>query len=470
MKKYLQENRFKILVALVAIMAGVFGWVDGAAAAAGLVFIGDVEPTNLKELNLAMKAAFDKLQGNIAESQDLAQKAIDEIKRGDALHADTNDKLKKVGEETQKSQKELLEKFNSLSDRTREMEQKYDKRFTEDRSAANAGKSAGELFVESEQYKILMKNTNSGASKTGWNGEGLDVNRKTAILNPVTPTNDQPLVRADRLSGIIGPGLRRFTVRDLLPNLRTGSNLVEYARELLFTSSAAPQYDSSSPDATRDGALKAESTLTFELVNAPVITIAHYIPASRQIMADAQALAGYINARLIYGLKIEEEDELLNASGTAGKLNGIRNQQTTFSGGATNQTAIDTLLKAFTQVSLSYFEASGAILHPTDWQNILLLKDTQNRYLFSDPHSMNSASIWGKPVVATQAMTQGQFTVGAFDLAAAIFDREDVTIRTAEQHSDWFARNLVAILCEERLALAFFRATAVVGGAISYAG
>jgi hypothetical protein len=33
-----------------------------------------------------------------------------------------------------------------------------------------------------------------------------------------------------------------------------------------------------------------------------------------------------------------------------------------------------------------------------------------------------------------------------------------MTIRTAEQHSDWFARNLVAILCEERLALAVFRA------------
>jgi HK97 family phage major capsid protein len=463
MKKYLQENRFKILVGLAAIIAGAFGFAD-VAAAGGLLFIGDVEPANLKELNLAMKAAFDKLQDGIKRGQDTAEKAIDQCKRGDEIHAKTADDLKKIGEDNQKLQKEFIEKFNSLSDRTREVEQKMDKRFTADDTDRSARKSAGELFVESEAYKSLMKSTNGGSSKTGWNGEGLDISRKTAILNPVTPTNDQPLVQAQRLGGIIGPGLRRFTIRDLLPNLRTSSNLVEYARELLFTSAAAPQYDSSSPDATRDGALKAESTLTFELVNAPVITIAHYIPASRQIMSDAQALAGYINARLVYGLKLEEEDELLNAAGTAGKLNGLRNQQTAFSGGATNASAIDTLLKAFTQVSLSYFEANGAILHPTDWQNILLLKDTQGRYLFSDPHSMNAATIWGKPVVATQAMTLGSFTVGAFDLAAAIFDREDVTIRTAEQHSDWFARNLVAILCEERLALAMFRPTAIVGG------
>jgi HK97 family phage major capsid protein len=41
------------------------------------------------------------------------------------------------------------------------------------------------------------------------------------------------------------------------------------------------------------------------------------------------------------------------------------------------------------------------VLHPTDWTNILLLKDTQGRYLFSDPHGQTSPQVWGKPVVAT---------------------------------------------------------------------
>ena len=54
-----------------------------------------------------------------------------------------------------------------------------------------------------------------------------------------------------------------------------------------------------------------------------VITIAHWIPASRQVLDDAPMLQSYINVRMTYGLKLEEEDELLNGDGsqTSGQIN-----------------------------------------------------------------------------------------------------------------------------------------------------
>jgi len=110
------------------------------------------------------------------------------------------------------------------------------------------------------------------------------------------------------------------------------------------------------------------------------------------------------------------------------------------------------------------------VLNPIDWVGILLLKDTQGRYLFSDPHGMEAPRVWGKDVVPTQAMTQGQFLAGAFALAAEIFDREDATVRVAEQHADFFVRNMVAILAEERLAIAIYRPAAFVKGSISTPG
>jgi hypothetical protein len=72
------------------------------------------------------------------------------------------------------------------------------------------------------------------------------------------------------------------------------------------------------------------------------------------------------------------------------------------------------------------------------------------------------ARVWGKDVVANAIdHARSPSSPAPSTLAAEIFDREDATVRVAEQHADFFARNLVAILAEERLALAIYR-TAVV--------
>jgi len=99
-----------------------------------------------------------------------------------------------------------------------------------------------------------------------------------------------------------------------------------------------------------------------------------------------------------------------------------------------------------------------------------MLKDTTGRYLFSDPQSASLPRLWGKDVVATASQTSGKFTAGAFNLAAEIFDREDASVRIAEQHASFFVQNMVAILAEERLALAITRSAAIVYGNISHAG
>ena len=181
-------------------------------------------------------------------------------------------------------------------------------------------------------------------------------------------------------------------------------------------------------------------------------------------------LQGYVDGRLRYGLMLEEEGELMTGTGANGKLNGLINNATAYSYGSTNATVLDTLLKAFLQISLQNLEPTGVVMHPTDWTNLMLLKDTTNRYLFSDPHSSEQPRVWGKDVVVTASQNSGYFLAGAFMLAAEIFDREDASVRVAEQHSTFFIENMVAILAEERLALAIYRAAAIVYGAVSHAG
>jgi len=127
-------------------------------------------------------------------------------------------------------------------------------------------------------------------------------------------------------------------------------------------------------------------------------------------------------------------------------------------------------LKAMLQVSLSNYEASAYVMHPVDWFAAMLLKDTTNRYLFSDPQSMVAPRVWAKPVVPSQTMTQGKFLCGAFNLGAQIWDRQDATVRISENVDDHFIRNMVAILAEERTTLTVYRTTSFVYGNVSHAG
>lgn len=417
-------------------------------------------PADLKALHEATEKAFKVMGDNLKKFQDIATEALEESKKfGGTLEAKTSDILKKVGEDGAK----LQESYTELKARTTDLEQKLDKR--PGGGEPERPKSIGQIVSESEEFKAVSKDGNARSMAPVTVGS---FHRKAVIVN--ASGQNQPLVPSDRVQGIVTPGLRRLTVRDLLPQSRTSSNLIEFARELVLTNNAGPQYDASSPTPGQEGAVKNESGITFQLAQAAVTTIATWVPASRQVLSDAQMLMSYIEGRLRYMLMLEEEDELLNGDGTAGTLNGLMNQATAFTYGATNQSALDTLLKAMLQVSLSEFETSGFVLHPVDWTNILLLKDNEGRYLFGDPHNMTQPRVWGKDVVATQSQTQGQFLAAAFDLAAEIFDREDASVRVAEQHADFFIRNLVAILGEERLALVVYRPAALVKGAISHAG
>lgn len=457
MKKVLWIATFALLaVAGVAFAAGV---IDVPTAMAGAVLTAEAGAVDLKTLEAAMKKAFDTMQDGIKRAQDAADKAVDEVKREGTLHGETSKKLTVLHDAITPLAGDFKKLRDESNARMLDIEQKLAKK---PGGGGDQEKTAGQIVAESEELKRMLA---SGEYKMG--KVAIPGGRKT-IVNATGAS--QPLVQADRLPGIVVAPQRRLTVRDLLPTIPTQSNLIEFCRELVFTNNAGPQYDATSPTAAAEGVPKNQSNITFELASSGVVTMAHWIGASRQVLADAGMLRGYIDTRLGYGLKLVEEDDLLNADGTVGQITGLVAQATAFTGGTTNQTALDTILKAFTQVSMAEYEASGIVLNPIDWQNIMLAKDTTGRYLFSDPHSMEAPRVWGRPVVATQSLTAGTFLTGAFDLGASIYDREEMSIRASDQHADFFVRNLVAILCEERMALVVYRGAAFVTGNVSYAG
>ena len=294
--------------------------------------------------------------------------------------------------------------------------------------------------------------------KKGWDGKSSKVDVKS--FNKALGSgagSAGALVQPQQLPGILMPGQRRLTIRDLLAQGRISSNSVEYVRENLFTNSAAP---------VAEGTLKPESNLTFTKETANVKTIAHWIQASRQIMDDAPMLESYVNNRLMYGLALVEEGQLLNGDGTGDNLEGLNHVATEYDDDldATGDTRADKIAHAIFQVTESEFDASGIILNPRDWHSIAMLKDADGRYIFGGPAAFAARVMWGLPVVPTKAQTQGTFTVGGFDLASQVWDRMDATVEISREDRDNFVKNMLTLLCEERLALAHYRTSAIIRG------
>lgn len=383
----------------------------------------------------------------------------DEVKEVKGLLKDVNDKLKasaeaakkeiqlhaQMSQETKLNVDKLLITQGELNARLQAAEQLIVKMETDGTGRNELPKSMGQMVIESDIFN-------------SFSGKGtFTVPVKNAITSLVGSAGT--LIEPQKL-GFVGPGLQRLTIRDLLTWGRTTSNSLEYVRETGFTNNA----EVVSENPTND---KPESDISFELDSAPVATIAHWINASKQVLADAAMLASYIDGRLRYGLEIKEEAQLLKGSGVGLNITGLFTAATAYANpGVTVQveTAIDRLRLAMLQVTLAEYEADGIVLSPIDWCAIELTKTTDNQYLFTTPTGLVVPSLWGRPVVSSQSMTAGDFLVGAFAMAAQGWDREDANVTVSTENKDNFVKNMVTILCEERVGLTIFRPEALVEG------
>lgn len=341
---------------------------------------------------------------------------------------------------------QMLVKEGELQAQIQELEQKAARRTSESEAGE---KSLGDMFVGNDSFKKAYE---SGDLRRKGGRVSVDIESK-AILT----ANTGAAIIADRQPGILPILQRPLTIRDRIAPGRTNSNLITYMRETVFTNNAAP---------VAEGARKPESTMSLAQSTAPIIKLAHFMKASTEIMDDFPALASLINERLTYGLKLVEENQLLNGSGVGNNLNGIYTQATPFVAPivVAGATRIDILRLALLQAELAYLPSDTIVLNPADVAAIELAKDTQGRYLIGNPQGSMAMSLWRRPIVETQAMAVDTFLVGAFRTAAQIFDRTTASIAIATENESDFVENLITVLIEERLGLVVSRPQAFVKG------
>ncbi len=329
-------------------------------------------------------------------------------------------------------------------------------------AAATVSKSLGQRFIESSSFKGLT-HISSGVNLMA-NLEQKAITLAAGSAGALVTTTIDPTLYVD--------ARRSLRIRDLITTMPVGTGVIEYMRQDVFTNNAGPQEN--------EFDTKNESNITWELIETNAKTIAHWIPASRQVLADAPQLQGLIDIDLRYGLQLESDRQLLLGDGTAGNMTGLMVDSAIptvgqlASGTTVAEKAgamIDHIRSAITVPQTNeYSNMTGIVLNPIDWEVLETAKATDGHYLMIQfPAEGANERLWRMPVVITNAMPVDNFILGDWMMGAKIYDRESVEIRVSESHADYFVKNGVAILAEERYVLAIQRPKAFCKGLFTIA-
>lgn len=349
--------------------------------------------------------------------------------------------LGKVSEDTKTALDNMGKEQLALAERILSLEQKG----VMNQPEQKADETWGAQFVKSASFESFKA---GGAQRA-----------RVEVKNTVTNTVGNTF--SDRRPGIVGGAFRVLTLEDLLTSLPTSSSSVDYVRENVFTNAAAE---------TAEGAAKPESSVTTTLESKPVATVAHWIKISKQLASDNAMLAAYINTRMVYGVNLRVENQIIAGNGTAPNMEGFTKSGNFTAHGytAASLTALGLLNNRFDLIGKMIGDCVGAdypadaiVLNPADWWTMRLAKDSQNRYILGDPGSSVAPALFGVPVVASNAMTADTVMVASLRNAATFYNREGVVVDLSESDSDNFTKNLVTIRAERRCLLAVERPAAV---------
>lgn len=372
------------------------------------------------QVSTELKAAMEKYEGQVGE----AGKASNEIRA----------EVKALSEAFQKAQAKILD---------------LQQRGVADLSAPSTEtRSIGEQFVGNEEVKAAfaaMLPENGGRTK-GF----VRVECKNTVDSDSTTTF--PFQRPGVIPGSFAP----VTVRQSITSIPVTTNSVESLREAAWTNSAAE---------VSHGAAKPESAITFEPYTVNIRTVAHFIKVTNQLLADAPAIAAYIDTRLRDGLAQRVDAQLVNGNGTSPNLSGM-----TDSGNFTayTPTSDDLLVDAINRLKYTMW-ATGNVpavfyVNPADWGAMERVREGagSGMYLYGAPGIAAGMNPFGVPVIITKDLAAGKIIARTAD-SMLIYNRQGVAVEMGYENDD-FTKNLVTIRAEERLGLGVDRPAGVYYG------
>ncbi|MBM0201911.1 phage major capsid protein [Micromonospora sp. STR1s_5] len=276
---------------------------------------------------------------------------------------------------------------------------------------------------------------------------------------------------------------RRVHLRDLFPPETTTAAMIYGIRQTGFTNAARPVRERSAADGTSAPVgndtdtfgLAPKSKITFETVVYPMAEVSHVDYIHKTVLEDEPRLRGVVDRNMREGVRKAEDVQILSGDGANPNMRGILqttgvqtyNQPTDGTPAAPTEAKTTTLRRAITRVQLAEMDATGVVVNPLDWEDMELEEDNNGRLTLVTSIALGADTrVWRLPVVATTAMPQGRYLLGAFGLGCQLFDRRELAIELSTENRDQFERGAVTVRASERLALTVDRPEAFVTGSL----
>ncbi|AZV00394.1 major capsid protein [Paracoccus phage vB_PthS_Pthi1] len=385
------------------------------------------------------KAEFDKVTGNINKS---AQAALDEAKRLGGLTEETKASVDKALAE----QGELKGRLDEMQASARELEQRVANGV---RGGAGAAKSLGQMVMDEATDKIRA------LAKSGVQGD-----QSLGVFNAITslPGSGGVLVPERRESEIIAEPDKKLVVKDLVTVGQTDQPLLKFFREVARTGAAGIVPD--------DGVtVKPLIDKTWVSESEEVRTIAGRMEIHKHMLDDIPALRTDIDTTLTYEVNKVENAQILAGDGTGENMSGLITNATAYGQTArepAGATILDRLRLAILQVAAAGYVVDANVLNIWDWAAAEMLKDTTGRYIFGNPFDGTATPrLWGRRIVDTEDMPEGDFLTGAFKMAATYYERQGIEILLSSENRDNFDKNMLTVRGEKRGVVAVKRPLAL---------
>lgn len=267
----------------------------------------------------------------------------------------------------------------------------------------------------------------------------------------------------DAQQGLILNPYNRVWLADLLPSATSTANSVIYPKEN-GGEGAVAFWDKTGNKAQVDYDLTSQSAF-FKW-------IAGYVVVEREMLDDISWLTGYLQSKLLIGLKTAENDLILNGTSDTltNPVTGLLTAATAYDGDFTElvDMIIDAAYGQIPEKTNDFYVPTNVVLHPRDIVKVGLNKATgSGEYdlpMGSVAFANGRLSISGLDTVGTTSIDKDDFLT--FDRNAAMFLRrmnpeirmfEDATLAKA---------NKVMFRIEERVSLAIFNNNAIVSGTV----
>ncbi len=336
-------------------------------------------------------------------------------KLGASDQADASVKIRQIGKEldalfSDLQQDEAKHYEARIGERVGELETPGPGSMRHPKSGRGERKTLGGLYIDSDQWKQYKEHRTEAPFH-------IELELKTLF-----ETTAGFLPESVRSGLLVEAVTRPIQVTDLIPSFPINQPSFVYMEETTRTHAAVE---------TAEGVASPESTFVWTEQTSVVRKISDSIPVTDEQLEDELQIQSLLDSRLNFGVRQRLDLQILVGNGTPPNLRGINNVVGIQTQALGTDDRITAFMKALTLIRFTgRATPSGAVFHPNDWQEYMLLKNSNGDFLFGNPFAgPGPQSLLGIPIAVSDAQTENTGLIGDYVNFSRLDDRRGVMVQ-----------------------------------------